>query len=280
MPRRSSRRVGSRALALISVAIGAQLGAGEIASAAGDAAPPPGQGGPSVTQQLAAAQATAPDPAADPAAATVSAAPTPPTSAPAPTASSSVTISRAKASSTRLVSIIDFAFDPTALSVKLGDTVQWINNGTAEEGHNVIGDGLSSPVLHTGESYSFTFTAAGTYDYICTIHPKMTGTVEVIDPNADDPKPKKSSSSKRGGNSSAGASADGNGTSGASGASGSATGSGSESAAVRSADAAGTSGSLPSTGSRSVGLALAGLVLLALGVALRTVEARRLGRRS
>jgi LPXTG-motif cell wall-anchored protein len=279
MPRRSSRRVGSRALALIVVAIGAQLGAGEIASAtADDTAPPPGQGDPSVTQQLAAEGTTTPDPAIDSAAATASAA----TAAPAPpTASSSVTISRAKASSTTSVSIVDFVFDPTALSVKLGDTVQWINNGTADEGHNVIGDGLSSPVLHTGESYSFTFTAAGTYDYICTIHPKMTGTVEVIDPNADEPKPKKKkkSGSKRG-NSSAGASADGGGSSGTSGASGSATGQGSESAAGRSADAAGTSGSLPSTGSRSLSLGLAGLALLALGLALRTVEISRLGRRS
>lgn len=280
MPRRSSRRVGSRALALIVVAIGAQLGAGEIASAAGDAAPPPGQSGPSVTEQLAVAQATTPDQTANPAAATVSAAPTPPTSAPAPTASSSVTISRAKASSTRLVSIIDFAFDPTALSVKLGDTVQWINNGTADEGHNVIGDGLSSPVLHTGESYGFTFTTAGTYDYICTIHPKMTGTVEVIDPNADEPTTTKKPSRGKRGNSSAGTSASGGGSSGSTSASSSATGPGSESAAVGSRDAAGTSGSLPSTGSRSVNLALAGLALLALGLALRGVDARRLQRRS
>jgi plastocyanin len=280
MPRRSSRRVGSRALALIVIAIGAQLGAGEIAAAtADDTAPPPGQGEPTVTQQLAAEDATAPDPAADPASAAVSAATAAP--APPPAASSSVTVSRAKASGTHTVSIVDFAFDPTALSVKLGDTVQWINNGTADEGHNVIGDGLSSPVLHTGESYSFTFTTAGTYSYICTIHPKMTGTVEVIDPNADEPKPKKTKkgSSKRG-SSSAGTSASGGGSSGTSGAASSATGSGSESAAGRSADAAGTSGSLPSTGFRSLSLGMTGLALLALGLALRSVDARRLQRRS
>ena len=280
MPRRSSRRVGSRALALIVVAIGAQLGAAEIAAAtAGDAAPAPGEA--SVTEQLAAEQAATPGPAADPAAASASAAPA--QSAPAPAAPSSVTISRAKASGTHTVSIVDFAFDPTALSVKVGDTVQWINNGTADEGHNVIGDGLASPVLHTGESYSFTFSTAGIYDYVCTIHPKMKATVEVIDPNADEPKPKKSSGSKRGGNSSAGSSAEAGGssdTSGSSSASGSATSSGSESAAVRSADAAGSSGSLPSTGFRSLGLALSGVALLALGLALRSVDARRLGRRS
>jgi plastocyanin len=270
--------VGSRALALIAVAIGAQLGAVEVAAATADeAASPPGPGEPSVTQQLASEEATTPDSAADPAA-TASAAT--PTSAPPSAASSSVTISRAKASGTHTVSIIDFAFDPTALSVKLGDTVQWINNGTAEEGHNVIGDGLASPVLHTGESYSFTFATAGTYDYICTIHPKMTGTVEVIDPNADEPKPKTKKSGGERGKASAGASADGGGSSGSAGASGSATGSGSESAAGRSSDAAGTSGSLPSTGLRSLSLALTGLALLALGLALRSADARRLGHRS
>ena len=271
MPRRSSRRVGSRALALLAVAIGAQLGAGEIA-AADDPAPATEA---SVTDQLAAEAAA--DPAAEPAAASASTTPT----APAPT---SVTISRAKASATRTVSIVDFAFDPTALSVKVGDTVQWINNGTADEGHNVIGAGLQSPVLHTGESYSFTFSAAGTYEYICTIHPKMKASVEVIDPNADEPKPKpkKSGGSKRGGGNSAGASSGGGGSSGSSGtsaATGSATGGGSESAAGRSAGAAGGSGSLPATGLRLLGLGMSGLALLALGLALRSADSRRLLRR-
>jgi plastocyanin len=274
MPRRSSRRVGSRALVLIVVAIGLQLSAAELAAATAQDQAPPDEA--SVTDQLAAEQA-APDPSPA-AAASASVAP----AQPAPSsASSSVTVSRAKASSTRSVSIVDFAFDPTAVTVKVGDTVQWINNGTAEEGHNVVDeDFFQSQTLHTGDSFGFTFDIAGTYNYVCTLHPKMTGTVEVIDPNADEPKPKKKgnkSSGKRG-SASAGTSGDGGGSSAA--AAGSATGRGSESAAGRSADAAGTSGSLPSTGSRSLSLGLAGLALLAVGLALRTAEARRLQRRS
>jgi len=186
-----------------------------------------------------------------------------------------VTISRAGASSTRTVSIVDFAYDPSALSVKVGDTVQWIDNGVADEGHNVIGDGLQSPVLHTGERYSFTFASAGTFSYVCTIHPKMKGTVEVIDPNAGTEKPKKSGGQKRGG-SSAGSSADGGGGGSSSGSSAGSSATGpSESSAGRSPDAAGTGGSLPSTGSGSLPLTLAGLLMVALGLALRSPLARR-----
>jgi plastocyanin len=283
MPRRSSRRVGSRALALIVVAIGVQLGAGGIAAATADtsssapSAPPP-----SVTDQLAAeSTTTTADPTAAPADATSSA--SAPAATPAPS-STAVTISRAQASGTHTVSIVDFAFDPTALTVKLGDTVQWINNGTAEEGHNVIGDGIQSPVLHTGESYSFTFTTAGTYSYICTIHPKMAATIEVVDPNADKTTPTKKSGHSSGGNSSSGASKgrDSSGSAGtsSSGSAATTTGSGSESAAVASAGAAGGGGSLPSTGSDALGLTAAGLALLALGLAIRTPFGQRALRRS
>jgi amicyanin len=77
------------------------------------------------------------------------------------------------------VSISDFKFNPATLTVPVGATVTWTNQD--EEPHTVAAkDGsFHSPGLDTHGSYSFTFTAAGTYEYVCSIHPFMTGTVVV-----------------------------------------------------------------------------------------------------
>jgi plastocyanin len=45
--------------------------------------------------------------------------------------------------------------------------------------HNVKGDGFRSPTLSKGKKWSHTFAEAGTFDYLCTLHPAMKGTVEV-----------------------------------------------------------------------------------------------------
>jgi plastocyanin len=76
------------------------------------------------------------------------------------------------------VTITGFAFAPAALSVPVGTKVTWTNQD--EEPHTVIGSGLHSAVLgNAGSSYSYTFTRTGTYDYNCSIHPFMHGTVTV-----------------------------------------------------------------------------------------------------
>lgn len=45
--------------------------------------------------------------------------------------------------------------------------------------HTVSGSGWSSPQLDQGSTYSATFTEAGVYEYRCSIHPSVNGTVEV-----------------------------------------------------------------------------------------------------
>ena len=78
------------------------------------------------------------------------------------------------------VAIKNFAFGPAALTVKAGTTVTWTNQDT--DPHTVTSQGpgpLSSPALSNGARYSYTFTTPGTYRYLCTIHPFMTGTVTV-----------------------------------------------------------------------------------------------------
>ncbi|ODR25614.1 cupredoxin domain-containing protein [Mycolicibacterium porcinum] len=77
------------------------------------------------------------------------------------------------------VSIDNFAFMPATLTVHRGDTVTWTNHD--EEPHTVAaGDGsFRSPGMDANATFSFTFTNPGSYDYICSIHPMMHGTVVV-----------------------------------------------------------------------------------------------------
>jgi plastocyanin len=79
------------------------------------------------------------------------------------------------------------SFNPLALNVKVGATVYWMNldapAGGDPEVHNVIfttGTGAQSSSLQQYGSYSYTFTAAGSYSYYCSFHaPDMKGTVIV-----------------------------------------------------------------------------------------------------
>jgi plastocyanin len=77
------------------------------------------------------------------------------------------------------VSIDNFAFAPATLTVRAGSTVTWTNHD--EEPHTVAAtDGsFHSPGMGTGATYSHTFPTAGTFDYVCSIHPSMHGTVVV-----------------------------------------------------------------------------------------------------
>lgn len=81
-----------------------------------------------------------------------------------------------------VVTIKNFAFDPTSLVVKTGTVVTWTNEDTAV--HIIASDAsapapFSSGSLRQGDVYTFTFTVAGTYTYTCTLHPTMKGTIIV-----------------------------------------------------------------------------------------------------
>ncbi|MBU1671918.1 MAG: cupredoxin family copper-binding protein [Actinobacteria bacterium] len=75
------------------------------------------------------------------------------------------------------VSIKNFSFDPSSLTVDVGDRVVWTNDDDVD--HTVTGTGLDSGTLKPGDTYSFTFDTAGTYNYQCTLHPAMQGQVVV-----------------------------------------------------------------------------------------------------
>ena len=79
------------------------------------------------------------------------------------------------------VTIIDFAFQPADLSVKIGDTVTWTNTGNTA--HTVKWDDGSTPesdrLTNGGAAYERTFDTAGTFTYVCGIHGSMKGSITV-----------------------------------------------------------------------------------------------------
>lgn len=77
------------------------------------------------------------------------------------------------------VSIQNFAFAPANIQVKVGTTVTWTNRDSAPHTvtfRNGMGD---SGLLKQGQSFSYTFASAGTFDYYCAVHPNMTARVVV-----------------------------------------------------------------------------------------------------
>jgi plastocyanin len=77
------------------------------------------------------------------------------------------------------VDIDNFAFAPATLTVAAGSTVTWINKD--EEPHTVVANDGSfhSPGMGSQATFSYTFPKAGTFDYVCSVHPFMHATVVV-----------------------------------------------------------------------------------------------------
>jgi plastocyanin len=77
------------------------------------------------------------------------------------------------------VKIDNFTFVPQRVTVKPGTTVTWINEDDIPHAIAATGKEFRSKVLDTNDKYSFTFTTVGTFEYFCSLHPHMTGTIVV-----------------------------------------------------------------------------------------------------
>ena len=77
------------------------------------------------------------------------------------------------------VLIDNFTFTPKELTVPVGTTVKWVNHDDIP--HTVVETNkfFRSQALDTNDTFSFTFTKAGTFDYFCSLHPHMVGKVIV-----------------------------------------------------------------------------------------------------
>jgi len=77
------------------------------------------------------------------------------------------------------VKIDNFTFTPQHVTVKAGTTVTWTNQDDIPHTVTSATKAFRSKALDTDDKYSFTFTTAGVYEYFCSLHPHMTGTVVV-----------------------------------------------------------------------------------------------------
>lgn len=183
----------------------------------------------------AAPPAETPAPPGDPAAAPP-AEPAPPSEGePAVTAGATeAAATTAVAKGSASVQMQDFAFSPASVTINVGDSVTWSNVGATD--HDAASSAFSTGTVSPGSSASSTFSTAGTFSYVCSFHPQMKGTVQVVgtaeaappaDPGTAVP--------------------------------------GTEAAATAAADAAGSASGLPSTGQSEPPLLVVGLGLVGCG---------------
>ncbi len=79
------------------------------------------------------------------------------------------------------VEIADFAYDPDPVTVQVGGKVTWLNQDSAPHTATAEDGSFDTGTLEEGKLKSETFKQAGTYEYICQIHPDMHGVVEVVE---------------------------------------------------------------------------------------------------
>lgn len=77
------------------------------------------------------------------------------------------------------IKIDNFSFTPSTITVAAGTQVHWTNRDDIP--HTVVSEDKSfkSKALDTDDQFSYTFSKPGTYNYFCSLHPKMTATVVV-----------------------------------------------------------------------------------------------------
>lgn len=82
-------------------------------------------------------------------------------------------------STAHTVVIKDFAFNPANIAIKAGDTVTWVNQDSARHSATDLNGAFDTGLLSTGQEASLTFGGAGTFNYRCTPHGNMRGTITI-----------------------------------------------------------------------------------------------------
>jgi plastocyanin len=77
------------------------------------------------------------------------------------------------------IRVDNFTFAPDTVTVPVNGTVTWVNKDDIPHVIAASDGAFKSKALDTDQKYSYTFTKAGTYQYYCSIHPKMIGKVVV-----------------------------------------------------------------------------------------------------
>ncbi len=77
------------------------------------------------------------------------------------------------------VRVVNFAFEPAEVTVTVGTTVVWRNVSPTTHTATAKDGSFDSGLLEGGQTYQFRFAQPGTYEYWCTLHPEMVGTIVV-----------------------------------------------------------------------------------------------------
>lgn len=77
------------------------------------------------------------------------------------------------------VTILDLAYDPQVLAVRMGDTVTWTNADGLEHTVTAFDLAFDSGNMEDGATFSHTFDLPGAHPYFCLYHPLMEGAVVV-----------------------------------------------------------------------------------------------------
>jgi plastocyanin len=81
--------------------------------------------------------------------------------------------------SRNVVAIDNFSFTPTGLTILAGTQITWINEDDVPHTVVSVDHKFKSQALDTGEKFTFMFQTPGTYEYFCSVHPKMIGKIIV-----------------------------------------------------------------------------------------------------
>lgn len=80
---------------------------------------------------------------------------------------------------TRSVAIASFAYSPASITINVGDRVTWTNADAVVHTATATNGSFDTGDIDQGQSATIRFSQPGTYRYICTPHPTMTGTIRV-----------------------------------------------------------------------------------------------------
>jgi plastocyanin len=79
---------------------------------------------------------------------------------------------------THIIDITGMRFEPAHVRVNAGDTIEWVNKDLVP--HTATSAArFDSATIDAGRSWKFKVATAGKFDYVCTFHPTMKGTIEV-----------------------------------------------------------------------------------------------------
>jgi LPXTG-motif cell wall-anchored protein len=179
-------------------------------------------------------------------------------------------VARAAASTT--VTMQDFAFSPKSITIDVGDSVTWRNTDDVAHSATAEDGSFDTGTFGKGKSRSATFDTAGTFQYICTPHPFMKGTIEVNAATRGGSGGESGSGDSGTGSGSGSGSSSGSGSGSSSGTSGSST---SDSSTSGSSSTSDSTSVLPDTGAEAGILALLGLLMLGIGAAVQRRSAKQ-----